>query len=111
VAAPHAANPTAGANALRPLWNQIIGKMADAECQYERSFYGHLKWYMSRRTKRSRGRVPLSDLDRINECLEEFETTLRRLNDKGNDYDDIYFYGNLIEDVINDGKEKLSLVD
>jgi hypothetical protein len=104
-------NSTAGANALRPLWNQIIGKMVDAECQYERLFYGHLKWYMSRRTKRSRGRVPISDLDRINECLEEFEATLRRMNDKCNDYDDIIFYGSLIEDVINDGKEKLSLVD
>ena len=111
VAAPHAAHPMAGANALRPLWNQIIGKMADAECQYERLFYGHLKWYMSRRTKRSRGRVTISDLDRINECLEEFEATLRRLNDKCNDYDDIHFYGSLIEDVINDCKEKLSLVD
>jgi hypothetical protein len=111
LAAPHPANPTAGANALRPLWNQIIGKMADAECQYERLFYGHLKWYMSRRSKQSRGRVPLYDLDRINACLEEFETTLRRLNDKGNDCDDIHFYGSLIEDIINNGKEKLSLVD
>ena len=109
--APNGANPIAGVKELRPLWNQIIGKLADAGCQYERTFYGHLKWYLSRRSKQSHGRVPLSDLDRINECLDEFETTLDRLNDRENDYGDLQFYGSLIEDVIETCKGQLSLVE
>jgi hypothetical protein len=109
--AQHATNPIAGVKELRPLWNQIRGKLADAVCQYERTFYGHLKLYLSRQSKQKHGRVPLSDLDRINECLDEFETTLKRLNDRENDYDELRFYESLIKDVIKTWKGNLSLVE
>ena len=105
------ANPTVGVKVLRPLWNQIRGKLADAVCQYERVFYSHLKWYLSRQSKQNHGRVPLSELDRINECLDEFETTLKWLNDRKNDFDDLRFYDNLIQNVIETCKGQLPLVE
>ena len=45
----YAVNPTAGGEELQhPLWIQITGKLSGAECKYEKTFYSHLKWYMSR---------------------------------------------------------------
>ena len=93
------------------MWIQISGKTADATCQYERAFYGHLKWYLSRQSKQCHGRVLLSELDKVKEFLNKFEIRLKTLNDKRNDYGDIRVYGSLIEDTIKDAKEKFSLVD
>jgi PHP family Zn ribbon phosphoesterase len=107
----HDACWTAGVKELRPMWIQISGKIADATCQYERDFYGHLKWYLSRRSKQCHGRVLLSELNEVKEFLDNFEKRLKSLNDKGNDYDDIRVYGSLIEDTIKDAKGKLSLVN
>ena len=46
----------------------------------------------------------------IKEFLDEFETALKRLNDKGINYGDIRFY-NLIEEIIKVAKGKFSLAD
>ena len=44
----YAVNPITGEEELQhPLWIQITGKLSGAECRYEKTFYGHLKWYMS----------------------------------------------------------------
>ena len=95
---------------IRPLWNKMIRKLADSECNYERTFYGNLIWFMSRSLMQSHGCLPLSDVQRINECLHEFESALKMLNDQNNDFDDIRFFNGIIEEVIENSKEKLSLV-
>ncbi len=40
----YAVNLSTGGEELQyPLWIQITGKLSGAECQYEKTFYGHLK--------------------------------------------------------------------
>ena len=53
--APHDTYLTAGVKEVRPLWIQIVGNIVD-----ERAFYGHLKWYLLKRSKQSHSRVFLS---------------------------------------------------
>jgi hypothetical protein len=107
----HAVNQTTGGEELQhPLWIRITGKLSGAECQYEKTFYGHLKWYMSRISKQSHGRLPLPAVQQINKCLGDFETVLKRLNDKRNDFIALRFYDSLIKNVIKDGKATLCLV-
>ena len=47
--APTSVLPHAATREIHALWNRIIRKLADEECNYdERTFYDHLKWFMSR---------------------------------------------------------------
>jgi hypothetical protein len=81
-----------------------------AFCQYEKTFYGHLKWYMSGISKQNHGFLPLPAVQQINKCLGNFKTALKRLNDKGDDFSALRFYDSLIKNVIKDGKATLCLV-
>jgi hypothetical protein len=65
---------------------------------------------MSRILKQSHGRLPLPAVQQINKCLGDFETVLKRLNNKGNDFITLRFYDSLIKNVIKDGKATLCLV-
>ena len=72
---------------LLPLWDQISVFLKRAVCSYKRRFYGLLRHYLSRQS------VVLlpSDVETIKGFMDDFEKTMQELDNKGNNFDEIFF--------------------
>lgn len=93
-----------GMDELSPLYEEIKGKLANAKGANsdEKTFYGHLKHYLARKINRNDGCLLLSDYENIKTLKERFESTIEKLDNKGNDYDDICMYGGFIKGILKD---------
>ena len=100
---------TVGAKELRPLMKAIKGKLTDAECQFEKVFYGHLKEYMARKSMQNYGSLILTDVDKIKALMDEFQTSMDELNMTDNDYNDICFYEGFVKGIIKESKDNLPI--
>ena len=60
-------------------------------------------------SEQNKGRVLLSDVDKVKDLISEFETTMKEFDNSENDYDDIRLYEGWIEGLIIEAKETLSL--
>ena len=107
--APQAVNLTIGLPEYRYLWNRMRDSFANAKSQEEKIFYGHLKRYVSNQSDQNNGRVLFSDVEKVNDLMDKFETTIKELDNKKNDYDDICLYRGCIKGLIGEAEEKLPL--
>jgi hypothetical protein len=104
-----ASNQTIGGEEFRHLWNQIKDGLQRAASRYETEFYTNLKRFFAKQSDQNKGRVMLSDVEKMKVLLSRFDTTMTEFGNKKNDADDYLLYGSWIEEIISDVKKQLPL--
>jgi len=96
---------------LGNLYNIIKRKLAaSSKSRDEKKFYGHLKKYFSRKIRHG-DLLSLSDVNKIKIFISRFESNIKLLDDRGNDWDDICVYGGFIKHIVKECEKELALTD